>query len=69
MGNNIFLLKFSDCLSDIEIGLSKTVQTTASEHGGVVKDPLKRFDVKFRGRLGPEANDDKEIRILNRMLT
>ena len=28
----------------------------------------KRFEVKFRGRLGPEPNDDKAIRILNRVV-
>ena len=26
----------------------------------------EKFEVKFRGRLGPAANDDKRIRILNR---
>ena len=28
----------------------------------------KRYEVKVRGRLGPEAKDDKSIRILNRIL-
>ena len=28
-----------------------------------------RFEVKFRGRLGPETKDDKSIRILNRVIT
>ena len=27
------------------------------------------FEVKFRGRLGPEGTDDKAIRILNRVVT
>ena len=26
------------------------------------------FEVKFRGRLGPESDDDKAIRILNRVV-
>ena len=29
---------------------------------------IKRYEVKFRGRLGPEAEDDKAIRILNRLV-
>ena len=28
-----------------------------------------KFEVKFRGRLGPEDTDDKSIRILNRIAT
>ena len=28
-----------------------------------------RFEVKVRGRLGPEDNDDKSIRVLNRVIT
>ena len=28
----------------------------------------KRFEVKFRGRLGPEPTDDKAIRVLNRVV-
>ena len=28
-----------------------------------------RFEVKFRGRLGPTDSDDKAIRILNRVVT
>ena len=28
-----------------------------------------RFEVKFRGRLGPESGDDKSIRILNRVVS
>ncbi len=28
-----------------------------------------RFEVKFRGRLGPEIGDDKSIRLLNRVTT
>ena len=28
----------------------------------------RRFEVKFRGRLGPEEKDDKSIRILNRVV-
>ena len=27
-----------------------------------------RFDVKFRGRIGPSQADDKHIRILNRVI-
>jgi len=29
---------------------------------------LKRYEVKFRGRLGPESKDDKAIHILNRLV-
>ena len=29
----------------------------------------ERFEVKFRGRLGPEQKDDKSIRILNRVVS
>ena len=29
----------------------------------------KRFEVKIRGRLGPYVNDDKSVRILNRIVT
>ena len=29
----------------------------------------RRFEVKFRGRLGPEDKDEKAIRILNRVVT
>ena len=29
----------------------------------------KRFEVKIRGRLGPDVNDDKSVRILNRIVT
>ena len=29
----------------------------------------EKFPVKFRGRLGPTDKDDKEIRILNRIIT
>ena len=29
----------------------------------------KRYEVKFRGRIGPEEGDDKAIRILNRIVT
>ena len=29
----------------------------------------KRFEVKFRGRLGPAGTDEKSIRILNRVVT
>ena len=29
----------------------------------------KRFEVKFRGRIGPDVGDDKSIRILNRVIT
>ena len=29
----------------------------------------KRFDAKFRGRIGPDIGDDKSIRILNRIVT
>jgi hypothetical protein len=29
----------------------------------------EKFEVKFRGRLGPEEKDDKAIRILNRVVT
>ena len=32
---------------------------------GVIAD---RFEVKFRGRLGPEAADNKSIRLLNRVI-
>ena len=28
----------------------------------------ERFDVKFRGRLGPGPRDDKSIRVLNRVV-
>jgi hypothetical protein len=28
----------------------------------------QRFEVKFRGRLGPEIGDDKSIKILNRIV-
>ena len=28
----------------------------------------RRYTLKVRGRLGPEVNDDKEIRILNRIV-
>jgi hypothetical protein len=28
----------------------------------------KKYEIKFRGRLGPENKDDKEIRILNRVV-
>jgi len=30
---------------------------------------IQRYEVKFRGRLGPGAGDDKSIRILNRVVT
>ena len=33
------------------------------------KQIVERFEVKFRGRLGPSAMDDKSIRILNRVVT
>ena len=33
------------------------------------KEISKRFEVKFRGRLGPGDKDDKSIRILNRVIT
>ena len=29
----------------------------------------ERYEVKFRGRLGPEEHDCKSIRILNRVVT
>ena len=29
----------------------------------------EKFEVKFRGRLGPDHGDDKAVRILNRILT
>ena len=29
----------------------------------------RKFEVKIRGRLGPEANDQKSVRILNRIIT
>ena len=29
----------------------------------------KKFELKFRGRIGPDINDDKSIRILNRVVT
>ena len=29
---------------------------------------VQRFDVKFRGRLGPDNGDDKSIKILNRIV-
>ena len=29
----------------------------------------ERYEVKFRGRIGPEESDDKSIRILNRVIT
>ena len=29
----------------------------------------KKFDAKFRGRIGPDIGDDKSIRILNRIVT
>ena len=29
----------------------------------------EKYPVKFRGRLGPTDQDDKEIRILNRIIT
>ena len=29
----------------------------------------ERYEVKFRGRIGPGGNDDKSIRILNRIVT
>ena len=32
------------------------------------KQIAQRFEVKFRGRLGPDAHDDKSIRILNRVV-
>ena len=28
----------------------------------------ERYEIKFRGRLGPETSDDKSIRILNRVV-
>jgi len=28
-----------------------------------------KFEVKFRGRLGPDNGDDKAVRILNRIVT
>ena len=28
-----------------------------------------RFEVKVRGRLGPDVKDDRSIRILNRIIT
>ena len=27
-----------------------------------------RYEIKLKARLGPEANDDKEVRILNRVV-
>ena len=33
------------------------------------KKIAERFEVKFRGRLGPTPKDDKSIRILNRVVT
>jgi len=32
------------------------------------KEIVKKFEVKFRARLGPEAKDDKSVRILNRVV-
>ena len=32
------------------------------------REIVKRFEVKFRGRLGPEQKDDKSIRVLNRVV-
>ena len=29
---------------------------------------IEKYEVKFRGRLGPNDNDDKSIRILNRIV-
>ena len=28
-----------------------------------------KFEVKFRARLGPEAKDDKSVRLLNRVIS
>jgi hypothetical protein len=30
---------------------------------------VKRFEVKFKGRLGPGRNDNKFVRVLNRIIT
>ena len=32
------------------------------------KEIAERYQVTFRGRLGPEEEDDKRIRILNRIV-
>ena len=29
----------------------------------------EKYEVKFRGRIGPEEEDDKAIRLLNRVIT
>ncbi len=33
------------------------------------KNIRERFEVKFRGKIGPAPQDEKSIRILNRILT
>jgi hypothetical protein len=33
------------------------------------REIVKRFEVKFKGRLGPEKEDDKSIRVLNRVVS
>ena len=46
-----------------------TVLASAVNLDWLFRQISERFEVKFRGRLGPEPSDDKAIRILNRVVS